>query len=292
MAIASVNLGLPLNGVSVKIDLSNILEKVTGTVETPCANSILSVNAEVEKLTDENKEKLHSAVAKLLYVSKRTRPEILFGINFLYTRVQEPSVEDAVKLGRIMKYLKGTEDEELFLKIVRQEGAIVMEAYIDASYGVHEDSKSHSGMMVTMGRGALLAVSTKQKCVLKSSTEAELIAVTDLIGQAIELKKTAEEIIGENVKLIVYQDNQSTINLMKNGVTGSRSKHVKIRFAWIKEAIEAKEFELRHKATKDMLADGLTKAKQGNEFLNYSRLELEFKFEIRTRRSVLNKPSL
>jgi len=204
--------------------------------------------------------------AKLLYISKRTRPEILFAVNFLCTRVQNPSVEDAVKLGRIMKYLKGTENEELFLKIVRNAGTIIMEVYIDSSYGVHEDSKSHSGMMVSLGEGSLLSVSTKQKCVSKLSTEAELIAVTDLIGQAIKLKKTAEEIIGENIKLIVYQDNQSTINLMKNGITGSRSKHVKIRFAWIKEAIEAKEFELRHKATKDMLADGLTMAKQGNEF--------------------------
>jgi len=141
-----------------------------------------------------------------------------------------------------MKYLKGTENEGLFLKIVRDAGAIIMEVYIDASYGVHVDSKSHSGMMITMGEGALSAISTKQKCVSKSSTDAELIAVTDLIGQAIELKKAAEEIIGENIKLIVYQDNQSTINLMKNGITGSRSKHVKIRFAWIKEAIEAKEF--------------------------------------------------
>jgi len=53
---------------------------------------------------------------------------------------------------------------------------------------------------------------------------------------------------------------------MKSGIAGGRSKHIKIRFAWIKEAIEAKDFELRYKSTKDMLADGLTKAKQGNEF--------------------------
>jgi len=48
-------------------------------------------------------------------------------------------VGDAVKLGRVMKYLKGTEDDELFLKIVRIEEVIVMEAYIDASYGVRQD---------------------------------------------------------------------------------------------------------------------------------------------------------
>jgi len=79
-----------------------------------------------------------------------------------------------------------------------------MEVYIDAAYGVHADMKSHSGMMVTLGQGSLLTVSTKQKCVSKSSTEAELNAVTDMIGQAIELKKAAEEIIGEAIKLVVH----------------------------------------------------------------------------------------
>jgi len=122
-----------------------------------------------------------------------------------------------------------------------------------------------------VGMGSLLAVSTKQKCVSKSSTEAELIAVTDLIGQAIDLKRVAEEIIGEEIKLVVYQDNESTIKLMKNGTTGARSKHVKIRFAWIKEAIDAGGFELKYKATNEMLADGMTKAKQGKKFIDFKK---------------------
>jgi len=119
---------------------------------------------------------------------------------------------------------------------------------------------------VTLGQGSLLTVSTKQKCISKSSTEAELIAVTDLVAQAIELKKISEEIIGEQIKLIVNQDNESTIKIMKSGIAGARSKHIKIPFAWIKEAIDSGDFELRYKATNQMLADGLTKAKQVNEF--------------------------
>jgi len=53
---------------------------------------------------------------------------------------------------------------------------------------------------------------------------------------------------------------------MKNGIVGARSKHIKIRFAWIKESIEAGDFELKYKSTKEMLADGLTKPKQGIEY--------------------------
>jgi len=253
-------------GVSVKINLDKIIGTTVGTADTPCPNHVLAISEYEEVLTQDNAEKVHSMIAKLLYISKRTRPEISFVINFLCTRVQSLSVEDVVKLGRVLKYLNGTAEDELFLKIVEDDDGPVMEVYIDASYGVHADSKSHSGMLITMGIGALLATSTKQKCVSKSSTEAELIAVTDLLGQAIELKKIAEEIIGEKIKLIVYQDNESTIKLMKNGIVGARSKHIKIRFAWIKEGIEAGDFELKYKSTKEMLADGLTKPKQGIEY--------------------------
>ena len=99
-----------------------------------------------------------------------------------------------------------------------------------------------------------------------SSAEAELIAVTDLIGQAMDLKRVAKEIIGEGIKLVIYQDNEFTIEMMKNGIAGGRSKHIKIRFAWIKEAIDSDDFELKFKKPEEELADGMTKAKQGNEF--------------------------
>ena len=72
---------------------------------------------------------------------------------------------------------------------------------------------------------------------------------------------------------------------MKSGTVGARSKHVKIRFAWMKEAIEAEDFRLKYKATTEMLADGMTKGKQGKEILLHSKVELEFKFVIGTRRT-------
>jgi len=58
---------------------------------------------------------------------------------------------------------------------------------------------------------------------------------------------------------------------MKNGTTGSRSKHIKIRFAWIKETIDTGDFELKYKETAKMLADGSTKSKQGKEFELYKK---------------------
>jgi len=51
------------------------------------------------------------------------------------------------------------------------------------------------------------------------------------------------------------------MNLLKNGSMGARSKHIKIRFAWIKERLDAGDFYLEYKSTKEMLADGLTKSR-------------------------------
>ena len=179
--------------VSIKIDLSKILEHTTGSSDTPAPNNMLAISPDADPPEPSVVERFHSMVEKQLYVSRRTRPEILFSINFLCTRVQKPTLEDSVKLGRLLKYLNGSKDDELVLAINETNGKLKMEAYIDAAYGVHEDSKSHSGMMITLGKGTIMGVSSKQKCVSKSSTEAELIAVTDLVGQAMELRSIAQE---------------------------------------------------------------------------------------------------
>ena len=177
---------------------------------------------------------------------------------------------DYLKLVRILRYLYGTSNEALVLGMDESvDNKIILHVYIDASYGVHEDLKSHSGMVITLGQGAIVAMSTKQKCVSKSSTEAELIAVTDLLPEAFHLKKVIQAVTGKDVKIVLYQDNQATISMIKNGAGGGRSKHIKIRFGWLKERLDDGDFEIEYKPTKLMLADGETKPKQGSEFENF-----------------------
>ena len=112
-------------------------------------------------------------------------------------------------------------------------------------------------------------MSTKQKCISKSSTEAELIAVTDLLPEAFHLKKIIETITEKKVKIILYQDNMATMSMIRNGTGGGRSKHIKIRFGWLKERLDDGDFEMEYKPTKLMLADGATKPKQGVEFESF-----------------------
>jgi hypothetical protein len=156
------------------------------------------------------------------------------------------------------------------------DGSIVLKAYIDAAYSVHQDMKSHSGAVFTLGCGSLLSCSTKQSCVSKSSTEAELIAYTDYIGEGLSLKNVVQDITGTPVKLVVLQDNSSVISILKNGRLSGKSKHaskhVKVRVAWIKERQDEGDFSTDYCPTELMISDGLTKPKSANSHLEFRNM--------------------
>jgi hypothetical protein len=142
-----------------------------------------------------------------------------------------------------------------------------LHAYVDASYGVHEDGKSHTGAVMTLGCGAIYARSSKQKIVCKSSTEAELVAITDSIGEVIWLRGFLVALGYALPPAILYQDNQGTIALCERGGAGHRTKHVKIRNFWVKERIDDGDIVVEYMPTEIMVADVLTKPLQGARFV-------------------------
>jgi hypothetical protein len=90
-------------------------------------------------------------------------------------------------------------------------------AYVDASDGVHADLKSHTGLFITLGRGPLYCKSGRQKITTKSSTEAELVGLSDSIGQAIWTRNFMESQGHQQLPAKAMEDNTSTIALVKSG---------------------------------------------------------------------------
>jgi hypothetical protein len=131
---------------------------VTGQVATPATDNLFKTQdkSKAEVLTTSQKEQFHAGVAKLLYLGKRTRPDILTAVSYLTTRVQDPNHDDWIKMMRVFKYLRGTLNR--CLKI-RFNDPIEIIIYVDASYGVHGDMKNHSGIAITLGGGAVYAKS-------------------------------------------------------------------------------------------------------------------------------------
>jgi hypothetical protein len=117
--------------------------------------------------------------AKLLYLAKRARPDILTMVCFLNTRVQEATQDDRRRLYQVLGNLKGTANTCLKLC---QKCLLQVEAYIDADFASHRDSKSHTGVIILIGGSLVYVATKKQKCVTISPTEAELDGLTENIG--------------------------------------------------------------------------------------------------------------
>ena len=140
--------------------------------------------------------------------------------------------------------------------------------WVDASYGVHWDCRGHTGMMMSLGKGAAMSFSRRQKMNTRSSTEAELVGLDDAIP-SIMWGRHFIEAQGYSVdQNIVYQDNKSTILLAKNGVMSSskRTKHIDARYYLVADYNRRGDIDIRHESTEKMWCDGFTKPKQGREF--------------------------
>jgi hypothetical protein len=250
------------------------LFKVPGLAKTP-AQEHLFVIRDSPLLNADDAAMFHTAVAKLLYLAKRTRPDILLPVSFLTTRVQSSTQDDQAKLFRVLKYLNGFPSLGITLEALAPSSSL---AYIDASYGVHQDAKSHSGLIITLGSGPIMTKSTKQKIVTKSSTEAELVAQSDFASEALacqEFLRYQGEPVGPAV---IFQDNMSTIAMIENGMSRSdRTRHINIRYFWTKEQMDEGKLAVEYISTDDMVADILTKPLQGEKFINLRKKLMNLK---------------
>ena len=132
---------------------------------------------------------------------------------------------------------------------------------------MHNDRKSHIGGCITLGRGTLMNRSEKQKLNTKSTTESEMVGCSDLAPDLIWTKNFLKH-QGYDLKVNINQDNTSAINLEKNGVAsaGRRSKHIDIRYFWLKDRVERGDVNIKYCPTKLMIADFFTKPLQGTFF--------------------------
>jgi len=259
--------------------VNDVLENLEDTkeVSTPATATLFDIEqdeARAPLLPRKEAKVFHTMVAKLLYLAKRARPDILTAVSFLTSRVQSPTVEDQAKLTRVLKYLNGT--RALGIVLVHKHNYPV--AFCDASYGVHHDLKSHTGLFITLGEGPIFVGSSKQKIVVKSSTEAELVALSDASNQilwtreflCVQLKYAGSECM----PAVIKEDNMSTITLLRTDKAQSqRTKHINIRYFYLKDRQDHGEVVIEHMPTGEMIADVLTKPLQGSQFM-YLRSKL------------------
>ena len=207
---------------------------ITRAAPTPANKNLFDVDEASPPLTKDAGEVFHSVVAKLLYVSIRARMDLLLATSFLTTRVSKCTQQDQSKLKRLLEYIHGTLDTEY---TVGADDLGRMRTWVDASYAVHPDMRSHTGGVISFGRGGVACKSGKQKLNTKSSTEAEFVGASDYLPNTIWVKMFMEAQGFQIHENILEQDNESAIRLEKNGRTsaGPKSGHINIRFFWLKD---------------------------------------------------------
>ena len=247
------------------IDAFEVIEKIEGIVKNPAQHGLMAVDEDSERLDEHRSDVFHSVTQKLLYITKRARPDLETLLSFLTMRVSKSTVEDWKKLKRGLQFILCTIDDE------RTIGATTLSelfTWIDAAYAVHNNMRSHTGGAISMGYGILHGKSSKQKINVKSSTESELVGTCEYIPYNIWLVMFLAAQGYEMMNNTVYQDNVSTIKMLKNGrnsCTGN-SRHINVRYFFIKDRIDKGEFKVMYCPTRLMLADYFTKPQVGALF--------------------------
>jgi hypothetical protein len=193
-------------------------------------DSKLFDSTDLSPLEPERLEIFHSLVAKALYLATKIRHDLLPVIFFLTSRVLCGSDEDWGKLRRMMSYVAKTVNHDLFYRLGAPAELV---AYIDASHETHlEDSTSRTGIVITLAGGAVSFKSSRQRIVTLSSTEAEIVALTEGTNYVIWLRNLMYGLrLIDLGPTVVYKDNLSTISLVSNDKTKQqRTGHLNCKY--------------------------------------------------------------
>uniref|UniRef100_A0A2N9FCT2 Reverse transcriptase Ty1/copia-type domain-containing protein n=1 Tax=Fagus sylvatica TaxID=28930 RepID=A0A2N9FCT2_FAGSY len=172
-----------------------------------------------------------SAVGSLMYAQVCTRPDIAFTVGILGRYQSDPGLDHWRAAKKVMRYLQGTKD---YMLIYRRTDNLEVIGYSDSDFaGCIDSRKSTSGYIFLMASGAVSWRSTKQTLTATSIMEAK--------------------------PLRIYCDNSAAVFMAKNNKSGSRSKHIDIKYLAIRERVKEKKVVIEHVSTELMIADPLTK---------------------------------
>ena len=231
------------------------LENVN-VVATPAdCNVRLQKDDGISKPVD--KELYQSMVGSLLYLSVSTRPDISQAVGNVCKFTANPTEAHLTAVKRIFRYLKSSFD----LTLAYKKSEEYFCCYSDSDWaGDKDDRHSTTGNIFMLGGAPISWLSKKQPIVALSTSEAEYVALCSAVQETVWLRRLLSSIhVDVNCPTTIYEDNQGSIAMAKNPVSHARTKHIDIRFHYIREAVSNGIVTIFYCGTKDMLADILTK---------------------------------
>jgi transposase InsO family protein len=221
----------------------------------------MAIYADEDKSALFEKHKLFmQAVGSLIYLAVNSRPDISYAVSRVSRKLVNPSQQDWNDVKRILRYLKGN----VGFGIKYGSSSNGLEAYADASYGTEKDRKSRSGFAVYMAGGAIGWYSKMQRVVALSTLESEYIAAATCAQDLMFYKQVIQELGIKEIEDVclpvrLHMDNQGAIAVSKHVSNHDRSKHIDIRYHYLRDLVNKEEVVIDYCETKKMTADTLTK---------------------------------
>lgn len=207
---------------------------------------------------DKSKIPYREAVGSLLFAARISRPDIEFAVNYASQFLECFGQEHWKFVQKILRYLKGTVDFGITFKDSGSPFKLL--GFTDADYaGCLNTRKSRSGF-VFMFNGAPISWSSQRQSVVSLSTaESEYIALSHGAKEAIWLRQFLKELNINCNYVEIFVDNQAAIKLASNSEHHKRSKHIDVRYHFIRDIVNKKQIALEYVSSKDQLADIFTK---------------------------------
>ena len=200
-----------------------------------------------------------NAVGSLMYAMVCTRPDISHAVGAVSRYMHDPGKGHWLAVKWILRYIINTVDVGL---VFQQDNTIGQCAvgYCDSDYaGDLDKRRSTTGYVFTLARAPVSWKSTLQSTVALSTTEAEYMAVTETVKKAIWLRGLLEDLGVGQKHIKVFCDSQSAIHLAKNQVYHARTKHIDVRYHFVREIIEEGGVLVQKISTTENPADMMTK---------------------------------
>ncbi|GJT85048.1 putative ribonuclease H-like domain-containing protein [Tanacetum coccineum] len=208
-----------------------------------------------EEATDVDVHLYRSMISSLMYLTA-SRPDIMFAVCACSRFQVTPKTSHLHVVKRIFRYLKGKPKLGLWYPIV---SSFDLEAYSDSDYaGANLDRKSITEGCQFLCRRLISWQCKKQIIVATSTTEAEYVVAANCCGQVLWIQNQMLDYGFNFMNTKIYIDNESTICIVKNPVSHSKTKHIKIRHHFIRDAYEKKLIQVLKIHTDDNVADLLT----------------------------------
>lgn len=200
------------------------------------------------------------AVGSLMFLAIVSRPDIAYSVSSVSRYLNNHNDDHWRAVKRIFAYLVGT--SEYGIEFCSGGSTTKLVGYSDADYASEvETRRSTTGYLFELARGPVTWSSQRQKLVTLSTTESEYVAASAASREAIWLRKLLRDIgypcAGATT---IFVDNQSAIKLVRNPEFHKRTKHIDIRYHYIREKVEEKEIKVEYVPSDQQLADVFTKA--------------------------------